>query len=37
MCDNGFTKMNIDNVLWFCHRFMTVRKDTASGKVGDDQ
>lgn len=36
MCDNGFTKMNIDNVLWLCHRFMTVRKDTASGKVGDD-
>lgn len=27
---------NIDNILWLCHRFMTVRKDTASGKVGDD-
>ena len=28
---------NIDNILWLCYRFMTVRKDTASGKVGDDK
>lgn len=28
---------NLDNILWLCHRFMTVRKDTASGKVGDDK
>ena len=29
MCNNGFMQRNIDN-------YMTVRKDTASGKVGDD-